>query len=294
MSSKYFDSAIKEANEQQQDKDIDSVRLYYNEISKIKLLTEKEELILGEQIFKGDEQAKEILIQANYRLVINIAKMYQGHGVELMDLIQAGNIGLIKAVVRFDYRNGNRFSTYATWWIRQAITRYISNCGRMIRIPVHMVERINKVNRFIKEYNQIFGRDPLLEEIEDEIGLSSEQVLIALKLVDDTISLDTFVGEDGDSSLVDFVPSEEDEPVEEIISRQFLRQEIYDVLDTLTEREKQVIEYRFGLIDGKERTLERVGEQFNVTRERIRQIQEKALRKLRHPSRSKRLKDWLF
>jgi RNA polymerase primary sigma factor len=294
MSDKYFDSSLKEDRKQKQLKDIDCVKLYYNEIGKIKMLTEKEELILGELIFKGNEQAKELLIQANYRLVINIAKRYQGHGIELMDLIQVGNIGLIKAADKFDYRNGNRFSTYATWWIRQAITRYIADCGRTIRIPVHMIERINKVNRFIKEYNQIFGRDPLLEEMEDELGLSAEQLLIAIKLIADTISLDTFVGEDGDSSLVDFVASEEEGPVEEIVSKHLLRQAIYTVLDTLTEREKQVIEYRYGLIDGKEQTLERVGEQFNVTRERIRQIQEKVLRKLRHPSRSKKLKDWLF
>lgn len=274
--------------------DVDCFYVYLKEIGKIKMLTEQEEIILSEKVFNGDLLAKEQLINANYRLVINIAKRYKGHGIDLMDLVQAGNIGLIKAAEKFDYREGFKFSTYATWWIKQSITRHISDCSRNIRIPVHMVERVNKIKRTTKEHNVVYGRDPSIEELANKLELTEEQVLSAMKLINDTLSIDVEIGEEGDSNLIDFISTEPKENPEEIMLQKALHNEIIQVLDSLSEREKQIIILRFGLYDGKQRTLETIGKEFGVTRERIRQIEAKALRKLRHPSRSKKLKMYFF
>lgn len=271
----------------------DSLRRYLREIGKYKLLSERQEIKIAEQAFLGSKEAKDQLINANYRLVVNIAKKYIKSNLELLDLIQAGNIGLMKAVDKFDYRQGFKFSTYATWWIKQAITRYIADYERTIRIPVHMVERINKVNRAIKEHYFIFGQEPSIEDLVEELDMPKEAIKDALKYSIDTISIDTLVGEDGDTHLSDFIPDDHQPEVEDLVAREILREEILDVLDTLKERERDIIMLRFGLEDGRARTLESVGGYFNVTRERIRQIEAKALRKLRHPSRSKRLRDYM-
>lgn len=272
---------------------MDNINWYLREISEFELLNEREELLLGEQIYRGSKEAKDKLINANYRLVINIAKKYQRTGIELMDLIQEGNIGLIEAVNKFDYRKGNKFSTYATWWIKQRISRYIADCGRTIRIPVHMVERINKVKKVIREYNCVFGRNPSIRELKDELELSEKEIVRALKYCEDTISLDILIGEDRNTNLSDFIPDDTVPTVEDQVFRKSLREDIFKLLATLTEREKRILILRFGLNDNKENTLEAIGKLLDVTRERIRQIEAKALRKLKHHSRSRKLRDYL-
>ena len=271
----------------------DGVKLYLKEISRYKLISEREEIRLGELCFQGNKEAKTALINANYRLVVDIAKRYVNSGVDFLDLIQAGNIGLIKAVEKFDYRQGFKFSTYATWWIKQGITRYIADNSRTIRIPVHMVERINKVRKTIREYTAIFGREPSLKELVEELEMSEEGVLNALKLTNNMTSLDQLVGEDGETPLSDFIPDDSQPSVEDQVNIKLLRQELLTVLDELKEREKNILALRYGIYDGNTRTLEKVGEIHNVTRERVRQIEAKALRKLRHPTRAKRLEVYL-
>ena len=271
----------------------DPVRMYLKEIGKIPLLTPEEETELAKRMADGDEEAKRRMAEANLRLVVTIAKRYVGRGLLFLDLIQEGNLGLIKAVEKFDYTKGYKFSTYATWWIRQAITRAIADQARTIRIPVHMVETINKVIRVSRQLLQELGHEPTPEEIAKEMQMPVDKVRDILKIAQEPVSLETPIGEEEDSHLGDFIPDEEASEPSEAASFSLLREQLMDVLDTLTPREKKVLELRFGLVDGRTRTLEEVGKEFNVTRERIRQIEAKALRKLRHPSRSKKLRDFL-
>ena len=271
----------------------DPVRMYLKEIGKVPLLSPEEERALAEKMAEGDEDAKRRMAEANLRLVVSIAKRYVGRGMLFLDLIQEGNLGLIKAVEKFDYEKGYKFSTYATWWIRQAITRAIADQARTIRIPVHMVETINKVIRVSRQLLQELGHDPSPEEIAAEMGMSVDKVRDILKIAQEPVSLETPIGEEEDSHLGDFIQDEDASEPSEAASLTLLKEQLAEVLDTLTPREKKVLELRFGMIDGRTRTLEEVGKEFNVTRERIRQIEAKALRKLRHPSRSKRLRDFL-
>ena len=271
----------------------DPVRMYLKEIGKIPLLKPYEEVEFAKRMSTGDEYAKEKLVEANLRLVVSIAKRYVGRGMLFLDLIQEGNLGLIKAVDKFDYKKGYKFSTYATWWIRQAITRAIADQARTIRIPVHMVETINKLIRVSRTLLQDLGRDPKPEEIAKEMNMSEEKVREIMKIAQDPVSLETPIGEEEDSHLGDFIPDEDAPAPEEAASHALLKEQISSVLNTLNEREQKVLILRFGLKDGRSRTLEEVGKEFDVTRERIRQIEAKALRKLRHPSRSKQLKDYL-
>ena len=271
----------------------DPVRMYLKEIGKVNLLSSDEETELAKRMLEGDEYAKKRLAEANLRLVVSIAKKYVGRGMLFLDLIQEGNLGLIKAVEKFDYTKGYKFSTYATWWIRQAITRAIADQARTIRIPVHMVETINKVIRVSRQLLQELGHDPSPEEIADEMGIPVQKVRDILKIAQEPVSLETPIGEEEDSHLGDFIPDEDALAPADAASNTILREELTKVLKTLTEREEKVLRLRFGIDDGHPKTLEQVGAEFNVTRERIRQIEAKALRKLRHPSRSKKLKDFL-
>ncbi|PTM59463.1 RNA polymerase sigma factor RpoD [Desmospora activa] len=271
----------------------DPVRMYLKEIGRVPLLSAQEEVELATRIEQGDEEAKRRLAEANLRLVVSIAKRYVGRGMLFLDLIQEGNMGLIKAVEKFDYRKGFKFSTYATWWIRQAITRAIADQARTIRIPVHMVETINKLIRVSRQLLQELGREPTPEEIAEEMGLSPEKVREIMKIAQEPVSLETPIGEEDDSHLGDFIPDDDAQAPADAAAYELLKEQLKDVLDTLSDREENVLRLRFGLDDGRTRTLEEVGKVFGVTRERIRQIEAKALRKLRHPSRSKRLKDFL-
>ena len=271
----------------------DPVRMYLKEIGKVPLLSPDEELELAKRMADGDEEAKQRMAEANLRLVVSIAKRYVGRGMLFLDLIQEGNLGLIKAVEKFDYTKGYKFSTYATWWIRQAITRAIADQARTIRIPVHMVETINKVIRVSRQLLQELGHDPSAEDIAKVMGMQPDKVRDILKIAQEPVSLETPIGEEEDSHLGDFIPDEDASEPSEAASFSLLKEQLMSVLDTLTPREKKVLELRFGIIDGRTRTLEEVGKEFNVTRERIRQIEAKALRKLRHPSRSKKLRDFL-
>ena len=271
----------------------DPVRMYLKEIGKVPLLTPEEEMELAVRVSAGDEEAKRRMTEANLRLVVSIARRYVGRGMVLLDLIQEGNLGLIKAVEKFDYTKGYKFSTYAPWWIRQAITRSIADQGRTIRIPVHMVETINKTIRVSRQLLQELGHDPSAEEIAKEMGMPAEKVRDILRIAQEPVSMETPIGEEEDSHLGDFIPDEDASEPSEVASFSLLREQLEEVLDTLTPREKKVLELRFGMADGHSRTLEEVGKEFNVTRERIRQIEAKALRKLRHPSRSKKLRDFL-
>ena len=271
----------------------DPVRMYLKEIGKVALLSPDEEIELAKRMADGDEEAKRRMAEANLRLVVSIAKRYVGRGMLFLDLIQEGNLGLIKAVDKFDYTKGYKFSTYATWWIRQAITRAIADQARTIRIPVHMVETINKVIRVSRQLLQELGHDPSAEEIAAEMDMPVDKVRDILKIAQEPVSLETPIGEEEDSHLGDFIPDEDASEPAEAASFSLLREQLEEVLETLAPREKKVLELRFGIVDGRSRTLEEVGKEFNVTRERIRQIEAKALRKLRHPSRSKKLKDFL-
>lgn len=271
----------------------DPVRMYLKEIGKVPLLTADEEVVLAQRMAEGNEEAKHRMTEANLRLVVSIAKRYVGRGMLFLDLIQEGNLGLIKAVEKFDYTKGYKFSTYATWWIRQAITRAIADQARTIRIPVHMVETINKTIRVSRQLLQELGHDPSAEEIAAEMDMPVDKVRDILKIAQEPVSLETPIGEEEDSHLGDFIPDEDASEPSEAASFSLLREQLEEVLDTLAPREKKVLELRFGIVDGRTRTLEEVGKEFNVTRERIRQIEAKALRKLRHPSRSKKLKDFL-
>ncbi|MDU5466421.1 MAG: RNA polymerase sigma factor RpoD [Peptoniphilus harei] len=271
----------------------DPVRMYLKEIGKISLLTADEEVEIAKRMEAGDELAKKELAEANLRLVVSIAKRYVGRGMSFLDLIQEGNLGLMKAVDKFDYTKGFKFSTYATWWIRQAITRAIADQARTIRIPVHMVETINKLVRVQRQLVQDLGRDPLPEEIAAEMSLDVERVREIQKIAQEPVSLETPIGEEEDSHLGDFIPDDEILSPQDAATFTLLKEQLNSVLETLTDREKKVLTLRFGLDDGRARTLEEVGKEFDVTRERIRQIEAKALRKLRHPSRSKKLKDYL-
>ncbi len=271
----------------------DPVRMYLKEIGKVPLLTGDEEIELAKKMEAGSEDAKKRLVEANLRLVVSIAKRYVGRGMLFLDLIQEGNLGLIKAVEKFDYRKGYKFSTYATWWIRQAITRAIADQARTIRIPVHMVETINKLIRVSRQLLQELGREPKPDEIAKEMDLTEEKVREILKIAQEPVSLETPIGEEEDSHLGDFIPDEDAPAPAEAAAFSLLKEQLIEVLDTLTPREQKVLRLRFGLDDGRARTLEEVGKKFDVTRERIRQIEAKALRKLRHPSRSKKLKDYL-
>lgn len=271
----------------------DPVRMYLKEIGKVPLLSADEEIELAKRMEKGENEAKRRLAEANLRLVVSIAKRYVGRGMLFLDLIQEGNLGLIKAVEKFDYRKGYKFSTYATWWIRQAITRAIADQARTIRIPVHMVETINKLIRVSRQLLQELGREPHPEEIAKEMSMSVEKVREIMKISQEPVSLETPIGEEEDSHLGDFIPDDDAPAPAEAAAFTLLKEQLIDVLDTLTAREEKVLRLRFGLDDGRARTLEEVGKEFNVTRERIRQIEAKALRKLRHPSRSKKLKDYL-
>ncbi|MDI9481687.1 MAG: RNA polymerase sigma factor RpoD [Bacillota bacterium] len=271
----------------------DPVRMYLKEIGKVSLLTPEEEVELAKRMEAGEEEPKKRLAEANLRLVVSIAKRYVGRGMLFLDLIQEGNLGLIKAVEKFDYKKGFKFSTYATWWIRQAITRAIADQARTIRIPVHMVETINKLIRVSRQLLQELGREPLPEEIAKEMGMSEDKVREIMKISQEPVSLETPIGEEEDSHLGDFIPDDDAPAPAESAAFTLLKEQLIDVLDTLTPREEKVLRLRFGLDDGRARTLEEVGKEFNVTRERIRQIEAKALRKLRHPSRSKKLKDYL-
>ncbi|MGN1334516.1 MAG: RNA polymerase sigma factor RpoD [Anaerovoracaceae bacterium] len=271
----------------------DPVRMYLKEIGKVPLLSADEEIELAKRMEQGDEEAKRRLCEANLRLVVSIAKRYVGRGMLFLDLIQEGNLGLIKAVDKFDYTKGYKFSTYATWWIRQAITRSIADQARTIRIPVHMVETINRLIRVSRQLLQTYGREPSPEEIAEEMNISVEKVREIQKIAQEPVSLETPIGEEEDSHLGDFIPDEDVPAPAEAAAFSMLKEQLIEVLDTLTEREQKVLKLRFGLEDGRARTLEEVGKEFDVTRERIRQIEAKALRKLRHPSRSKKLKDYL-
>ena len=271
----------------------DPVRMYLKEIGKVPLLSADEEIELSKRMEKGDEAAKKRLSEANLRLVVSIAKRYVGRGMQFLDLIQEGNLGLIKAVEKFDYRKGYKFSTYATWWIRQAITRAIADQARTIRIPVHMVETINRLIRVQRQLLQDYGREPSPEEIAKEMRIPVERVLEIQKISQEPVSLETPIGEEEDSHLGDFLPDEHLPMPADAASYSMLREQLYEVLQTLSDREQKVIRLRFGLDDGRQRTLEEVGKEFDVTRERIRQIEAKALRKLRHPSRSRKLRDYL-
>ncbi len=271
----------------------DPVRMYLKEIGKVPLLSAEEEIDLAQRMEDGDEDAKKRLAEANLRLVVSIAKRYVGRGMLFLDLIQEGNLGLIKAVEKFDYRKGYKFSTYATWWIRQAITRAIADQARTIRIPVHMVETINKLIRVSRQLLQELGREPAPEEIAEEMGMPVERVREILKISQEPVSLETPIGEEEDSHLGDFIQDDNVPVPADAAAFSLLKEQLNEVLGTLTEREQKVLRLRFGLDDGRARTLEEVGKEFNVTRERIRQIEAKALRKLRHPSRSRKLKDYL-
>ena len=271
----------------------DPVRMYLKEIGKVPLLEADRELYLAECMAKGDEKAKDELVEANLRLVVSIAKRYVGKGMFFLDLIQEGNLGLMKAVEKFDYTKGYKFSTYATWWIRQAITRAIADQARTIRIPVHMVETIHKVSRCQRQLLQELGHEATAEEVAERIGMSPDKVREIMKIAQDPVSLETPIGEEEDSHLGDFIPDDDSPAPAEAASYELLKEQLEEVLHTLTSREEHVLKLRFGLEDGRTRTLEEVGKEFNITRERIRQIEAKALRKLRHPSRSKRLKDYL-
>ena len=271
----------------------DPIRLYLREIGKIPLLTNEQELELAKRMSEGDEDARRQMSEANLRLVVSIAKRYVGRGMQLLDLIQEGNLGLMKAVEKFDYTKGYKFSTYATWWIRQAITRAIADQARTIRIPVHMVETINRVLRTSHSMVQKLGREPTTEEVAGELHMDVDKVEEIMKIAQEPVSLETPIGEEEDSHLGDFIQDDEASQPSEEASYTLLREQLEDVLSTLTPREEQVLRMRFGLRDGKPHTLEEVGKEFDVTRERIRQIESKALRKLRHPSRSKKLRDFL-
>jgi len=271
----------------------DPVRMYLREIGKIPLLSFEEELDLAQKVLEGDEDAKQKLAESNLRLVVSIAKKYVGRGMLFLDLIQEGNMGLIKAVEKFDYTKGYKFSTYATWWIRQAITRAIADQARTIRIPVHMVETINKLIRISRHLLQQLGREPSPEEIAKEMEMSVEKVMEIQKIAQDPVSLETPIGEEDDSHLGDFIPDDDSPAPHDSAAYTLLKEQLEEVMNTLTPREAKVLKLRFGLEDGKARTLEEVGREFMVTRERIRQIEAKALRKLRHPSRSKKLKDYM-
>ena len=271
----------------------DPVRMYLKEIGKVSLLSADEEIELAKRMEKGDEAAKKRLAEANLRLVVSIAKRYVGRGMLFLDLIQEGNLGLIKAVEKFDYRKGYKFSTYATWWIRQAITRAIADQARTIRIPVHMVETINKLIRVSRQLLQELGRDPTPEEIAEEMDMPVDRVREILKISQEPVSLETPIGEEEDSHLGDFIQDDNVPVPADAAAFTLLKEQLVEVLSTLTDREQKVLRLRFGLDDGRARTLEEVGKEFNVTRERIRQIEAKALRKLRHPSRSRKLKDYL-
>ena len=271
----------------------DHVRMYLKEIGKVPLLSSEEEIELATRMAAGDEEAKRMLSEANLRLVVSIAKRYVGRGMLFLDLIQEGNLGLMKAVEKFDYQKGFKFSTYATWWIRQAITRAIADQARTIRIPVHMVETINKLIRVSRQLLQELGRDPTPDELAKEMQMPVGKVREIMKIAQEPVSLETPIGEEEDSHLGDFIPDDDIPAPSDAAAFTLLKEQLIDVLDTLTEREEKVLRLRFGLDDGRARTLEEVGKEFNVTRERIRQIEAKALRKLRHPSRSKKLKDYL-
>jgi len=271
----------------------DPVRMYLKEIGKVPLLSGEEEISLAKRMEDGDEEAKKKLCEANLRLVVSIAKRYVGRGMQFLDLIQEGNLGLIKAVEKFDWRKGYKFSTYATWWIRQAITRAIADQARTIRIPVHMVETINKLIRVSRQLLQELGREPKPEEIAKEMDMTVEKVREILKIAQEPVSLETPIGEEEDSHLGDFIPDNDAPAPADAAAFSMLKEQLIEVLETLTPREQKVLKLRFGLEDGRARTLEEVGKQFDVTRERIRQIEAKALRKLKHPSRSKKLKDYL-
>ena len=271
----------------------DPVRMYLKEIGKISLLSPEEEMDLSIRVANGDQEAARLLAESNLRLVVSIAKRYVGRGLLFLDLIQEGNIGLMKAVEKFDYDKGYKFSTYATWWIRQAITRALADQARTIRVPVHMVETINKMARIQRQLTLELNREPSEEEIAKKMGVGVEKVREVIKISQDPVSLETPIGEEEDSHLGDFVPDERNMSPEDFTTNEILKEEIKSVLETLQPREQQVLELRFGLIDGTSYTLEEVGKKFNVTRERIRQIEAKALRKLRHPSRAKKLKDFL-
>mgnify|MGYP004576399165 FL=1 len=271
----------------------DPVRMYLKEIGRVPLLTAEEEIEIAQRMEQGDEEAKKKLAEANLRLVVSIAKRYVGRGMLFLDLIQEGNLGLIKAVEKFDYRKGYKFSTYATWWIRQAITRAIADQARTIRIPGHMVETINKLIRVSRQLLQEYGREPTPDEIAKAMGISETKVREIIKIAQEPVSLETPIGEEEDSHLGDFIEDDNAPAPAEAASHALMKEQLWDVLDTLTPREEKVLRLRFGLDDGHQRTLEEVGKEFKVTRERIRQIEAKALRKLRHPSRSKKLKDYL-
>ena len=271
----------------------DPVRMYLKEIGKVPLLSSEQEIELAKKMELGDEEAKQMLAEANLRLVVSIAKRYVGRGMQFLDLIQEGNLGLIKAVEKFDYRKGYKFSTYATWWIRQAITRAIADQARTIRIPVHMVETINRLVRTQRQLLQSLGREPSAEEVEKAMELPVDRVREIMKISQDPVSLETPIGEEEDSHLGDCIQDDHVEVPVDAATFTLLHEQLMEVLDTLTDREQKVLRLRFGLDDGRPRTLEEVGKEFNVTRERIRQIEAKALRKLRHPSRSKKLKDYL-
>ena len=271
----------------------DPVRMYLKDIGRVPLLSESEEREIAQRMADGDEEAKKELIDANLRLVVSVAKRYVGRGLHFLDLIQEGNLGLIKAVDKFDYRKGYKFSTYATWWIRQAITRAIADQARTIRIPVHMVETINKLVRVNRQLLQELGREPRPDEIAEEMGISEDKVREIIKIAQEPVSLETPIGEEEDSHLGDFIPDDDAPAPDSMATYAMLKKQLTEVLNTLTPREARVLRLRYGLVDGKNRTLEDVGKEFNVTRERIRQIEAKALRKLKHPSRSKRLKDYI-
>lgn len=271
----------------------DSVKMYLKEIGKVPLLTAQEEVDLAKRMEQGDSRAKSKLVESNLRLVVSIAKKYAGRGLNFLDLIQEGNLGLMKAVEKFDYKKGFKFSTYATWWIRQAITRAIADKGHTIRIPVHRHETISKFNRASKRLSQELGREPYPDEIAEEMGITEDEVKMLMEIPRDPVSLETPIGKEGDSQLSELIPDDNAAAPEEATATLLMKEKIIDALDTLTAREGKVLRLRFGLDDGRTRTLEEVGKEFNVTRERIRQIQNRALRRLRHPTRSKKLKGYL-